>query len=82
MQSRLVGHHPSSIVVRAKRPQQAGIAKMLNTAEPTTVPSPISPSVMNVPTQLMNSSGDDVAMDMKVAPATSSRRWSSEENSF
>lgn len=52
-------------------PQQAGAAKMLNAAEPTIVPTPISPCVMNVPTILMNNSGDEVPMAIIVAPATS-----------
>lgn len=51
----------NNITCPAKRPQQAGTASILNTADPTTVPTPISPFVMNVPTQLMNNSGLDVA---------------------
>jgi hypothetical protein len=35
------------------------------------VPTPISPSVMNVPITFTNSSGADVAAAMNVAPATS-----------
>lgn len=52
-------------------PQQAGTASMLNTADPTIVPTPMSPSVMNVPIALTKSSGAEVAAAMKVAPATS-----------
>jgi len=52
-------------------PQQAATAKMLNTADPTIVPTPISPSVMKVPITLTNSSGAEVAAAMNVAPATS-----------
>lgn len=52
-------------------PQQAATAKMLKTALPTMVPTPISPSVMNVPITFTNSSGADVAAAMNVAPATS-----------
>jgi hypothetical protein len=52
-------------------PQQAGTARMLKTAEPTIVPTPMSPSVMKVPIALTKSSGADVAAAMKVAPATS-----------
>jgi len=52
-------------------PQQAGTARMLNTAEPTIVPTPMSPSVMNVPMAFTNNSGADVAAAINVAPATS-----------
>lgn len=52
-------------------PQQAATAKMLNTALPTMVPTPMSPSVINVPMTLTKSSGADVAAAMNVAPATS-----------
>ncbi len=34
---------------------------MLKTADPTTVPTPMSPFVINVPTQFINNSGLDVA---------------------
>ena len=53
-------------------PQQAGTASTLNTALPTTAPTPMSPSVMNVPTTLMKNSGLDTAAAMNVAPAMSS----------
>lgn len=52
-------------------PQQAGTARILNTAEPTIVPTPMSPSVMNVPMAFTKSSGAEVAAAMNVAPATS-----------
>lgn len=52
-------------------PQHAATAKMLNTADPTIVPMPMSPSVMKVPITLTNNSGADVAAAIKVAPATS-----------
>lgn len=52
----------------AKSPQHAGTASTLNTAEPTTVPTPISLLVINVPTELMNNSGLDAAAAMNVAP--------------
>lgn len=55
----------------APMPQQAATASILNTAEPTIVPTPMSPSVMNVPITLTNNSGADVAAAMNVAPATS-----------
>ena len=55
----------------AKRPQQAGTARILNTAEPTIVPTPKSPSVTKVPIMLMNNSGLDDAAAINVAPATS-----------
>lgn len=56
----------------AKSPQQAGTASTLKTALPTTVPTPMSPSVMNVPTTLIKRSGLDTTAAMKVAPTTSS----------
>lgn len=56
---------------RAKRPQHADTAKILKIAEPTIVPMLMSSSVMNVPTQLMHSSGDEVAIVINVATATS-----------
>ena len=59
------------LTVLAAKPQQAHTAKMLKTALPTIVPTPISPSVINVPITFVNSSGADVAMAMKDAPATS-----------
>lgn len=65
------------LTVLAASPQHAHTPKMLNTAEPTIVPTPISPFVMNVPITLVNSSGDEVAMAIKVAPATSLGRRSS-----
>lgn len=52
-------------------PHTAAIPNILNTDEPTIVPTPMSPSVINVPTQATNSSGADVAPAKKVAPATS-----------
>lgn len=59
------------LTIPAPIPQQAGTARILNTAEPTIVPTPMSPSVMNVPIAFTNSSGADVAAAIKVAPATS-----------
>lgn len=52
-------------------PQQAATARMLNTADPTIVPTPMSPSVMNVPITFTKSSGAEVAAAINVAPATS-----------
>lgn len=52
-------------------PQQAATARILKTAEPTMVPTPMSPSVMKVPITFTNSSGAEVAAAMNVAPATS-----------
>uniref|UniRef100_A0A182IUW8 Uncharacterized protein n=1 Tax=Anopheles atroparvus TaxID=41427 RepID=A0A182IUW8_ANOAO len=66
-----------AVIPVVPRPQTAGTASMLNTAEPTTAPTPRSPFVTNVPTQLMNSSGLDEAAAMNVAPATSSFTCSS-----
>lgn len=60
-----------TLTMPAPMPQQAATASMLKTAEPTMVPTPMSPSVMNVPITLTNSSGADVAAAIKVAPATS-----------
>ena len=54
-----------------KRPQAAGTARTLKTAEPTTVPTPKFPLVTNVPTKLINNSGLLVAAAIKVAPAIS-----------
>lgn len=54
-----------------KSPQHAGAARMLKAAEPTIVPTPMSPCVMNVPTILIKSSGEEVPTAMMVAPATS-----------
>jgi hypothetical protein len=62
----------------ANKPQQAGTANILNTADPTIVPTPISPSVINVPTQLINNSGLDVAAAIIVQPAMSSLMFSTE----
>lgn len=59
------------VTIPAPIPQHAGTARMLKTAEPTIVPTPMSPSVMNVPIALTNNSGAEVAAAMNVAPATS-----------
>lgn len=64
------------LTMPAPIPQQAATARMLKTAEPTMVPTPISPSVMNVPITLTKSSGAEVAAAMKVAPATSADMFS------
>lgn len=61
----------STQTLPARRAQQAGTARTLNTADPTTAPTPRSPSVTKVPTQFMNSSGLELAAAMNVAPATS-----------
>lgn len=70
-QSRVTGQRSSLITWPAIKPQHAGTASILKTAEPTIVPTPMSPSVMNVATQLMNSSELDEATAMNVAPAMS-----------
>lgn len=67
---KIVGHSWQP-TIPAPMPQQAGTARMLNTAEPTIVPTPMSPSVMNVPMAFTNNSGADVAAAINVAPATS-----------
>lgn len=54
-----------------KIPQIAAIPSTLNTDEPTIVPTPMSPFVINVPTKATNSSGAEVAAAKNVAPATS-----------
>lgn len=59
------------LTIPAPMPQQAATAKILKTAEPTIVPMPMSPSVMNVPITFTKSSGADVAAAINVAPATS-----------
>jgi hypothetical protein len=61
----------NDFTLEAERPIHAATPSVLNTAEPTTVPTPRSDSVMKVPMMLTKSSGDDVATAMKVAPATS-----------
>lgn len=67
----------SKLTMFAIKPQHAGTARTLKTADPTTVPTPRSPCVMNVPTQLMNNSEIEPAMAINVAPAMSSFRWKS-----
>lgn len=62
----------------APMPQHAATASMLKTAEPTIVPTPMSPSVMNVPITFTNSSGADVAAAINVAPATSADIFNAE----
>ncbi|KAL0118758.1 hypothetical protein PUN28_009432 [Cardiocondyla obscurior] len=61
----------------ANSAQQAGTANILNTAEPTMVPTPKSPSVTKVPITLIKSSGLELAAAITVAPATSSVTFSS-----
>lgn len=58
-------------------PMQEQIAKWLNTALPTIVPTPISPRITKTPMTLVKSSGDDVAIPINVAPAISLSKWSS-----
>jgi len=65
------GHQSSLTFEETKSPQQAGTAKILNKDEPTIVPTPISPFVTNVPIIFINSSGDEVAAAIIVAPTTS-----------
>lgn len=61
----------ASLTIPAARPQQAATARMLKTADPTIVPTPMSPSVINVPITFTKSSGAEVAAAINVAPATS-----------
>ena len=60
-QSRVRGHQSRGTAILAPIPQHAATAKILNTALPTIVPKPISPSVINVPITFTKSSGADVA---------------------
>ena len=55
----------------AARPMHDTTPSVLNKAEPTTVPTPKSDCVMNVPMMLINNSGVEVATAINVAPATS-----------
>lgn len=66
--------------IPAAIPQQAATARMLKTADPTIVPTPISPSVIKVPMTLTNSSGADVAAAINVAPPMSFDIFSAEKN--
>lgn len=61
-------------------PQHAATAKILNTAEPTIVPMPISPSVINVPITFTNNSGLLVAPAINVAPQISLDIFNAIEN--
>lgn len=56
------------LTISAAMPQHAATANILNTAEPTIVPIPISPSVINVPMTFTNNSGLLVAPAINVAP--------------
>uniref|UniRef100_A0A1A9ZGN0 Uncharacterized protein n=1 Tax=Glossina pallidipes TaxID=7398 RepID=A0A1A9ZGN0_GLOPL len=69
--NRNLGSSSTQITIPAPIPQQAATANILNTAEPTIVPTPISPSVMKVPITFTNNSGAEVAAAINVAPATS-----------
>lgn len=60
-----------AITMLAPMPQQAATARILKTAEPTIVPIPMSPSVINVPITLTNNSGLLVAPAINVAPQMS-----------
>lgn len=72
MQSRLSKQASSFNDDRAKNPQHADTAKMLKMAEPTIVPILILfPSVKKVPTHVIQNSGDEVAIVIKVAAANS-----------
>lgn len=72
MQSRLSKQASSFSDDRAKNPQHADTAKMLKMAEPTIVPILILfPSVKKVPTHVIQNSGDEVAIVIKVAAANS-----------
>lgn len=62
-----------NITCPANKPQHAGTASTLNTADPTTVPTPISLLVINVPTEFINNSGLEVAAAINVAPTGNKR---------
>jgi hypothetical protein len=74
-----VGHDNSNwklmknnvLTEEATSPPKAATPRVLNIDDPTTVPIPISDSVRNVPMIFTNNSGADVAIDIKVAAATS-----------
>lgn len=70
------------LTIPAPIPQQAATARILKTAEPTMVPTPMSPSVINVPITFTNNSGADVAAAINVAPATSFVMFSAETNEY
>jgi hypothetical protein len=71
--------HCFFLTMPAPIPHTAATAKMLKTALPTIVPIPMSPFVINVPIMFVNSSGAEVAIAIKVAPATSLGRLSSKK---
>lgn len=79
MQSRLSREAFNFNVDGAKSPQIAETAKMLKIADPTMVPMLMSPSLINVPTQLMHNSGDDVAIVINMTDANSCFILSSEK---
>lgn len=60
-----------SFTMLAPIPQHAATARILKTADPTIVPIPMSPSVINVPITFTNNSGLLVAPAIKVAPQIS-----------
>ena len=60
-------------------PHAAGMKIKLNTAEPRIVPVPISSSEMNTPIKLVNNSGAEVPMAIKVAPAISEGSFNAEK---
>ena len=55
----------------ANKPQMATIKSILNTADPTIVPRPMSLFVIKTPITEVNNSGAELPAAMKVAPATS-----------
>ena len=65
------------IVIPAPIPQHAPTAKILKTALPTMVPTPMSPFVTKVPMTLVKSSGALVLIAMNVAPAVAGCIFSS-----
>lgn len=76
----MIGSYKNKLTIPDPIPQQAATAKILNTALPTIVPTPISPSVMKVPITLTNNSGAEVAAAINVAPATSLDIFRAENN--
>lgn len=75
IESRVNGNQSSFTGFTEARPPTAATPSVLKSMEPRMVPSPMSESVTKVLIRLVNNSGVVVAMDMKVAAATSWRKW-------
>lgn len=77
--SRNSGHFSNLMTWLAARPTHADTPSVLYTPLPTTVPTPRSDSVKNVPMMETNSSDMLVAVAINVAPATSGEMPKSEK---